>query len=109
MSSEGRSSAVTSKKSRLFTSLPPKRPQPYGGRVVVDGNSVGDRQMLECTHAGDGARLAMLVLHDDTRREYAYGPAGGLPDTRVGAFTQALYDEAMRNGWTVISMKDHWK
>ena len=29
------------------------------------GNSTGDRQMLEYTRAGDGARLAMLVLHDD--------------------------------------------
>ena len=29
------------------------------------GNSTGDRQMLEYTKAGDGARLAMLVLHDD--------------------------------------------
>jgi hypothetical protein len=45
------------------------------------GNSTGDRQMLEYTTAGDGARLAMLVLHDDAKREYAYGPAQGLPDT----------------------------
>ena len=41
------------------------------------GNSTGDRQMLEYTKAGDGARLAMLVLHDDAKREYAYGPAQG--------------------------------
>jgi phosphoserine phosphatase len=73
------------------------------------GNSDGDRQMLEYTKAGDGPRLAMLVLHDDATREYAYGPARGLPATRVGAFTQALYDEAKRQGWTVISMKDDWK
>ena len=49
------------------------------------GNSTGDRQMLEYTKAGDGVRLAMLVLHDDAKREYAYGPARGLPDTKVGA------------------------
>jgi len=73
------------------------------------GNSTGDRQMLEYTKAGDGARLAMLVLHDDASREYAYGPATGLPDTKVGAFTQALYDEAKKQGWTVISMKDDWR
>ena len=42
------------------------------------GNSTGDQQMLEYTKAGDGARLAMLVLHDDATREYAYGPAQGL-------------------------------
>jgi phosphoserine phosphatase len=73
------------------------------------GNSTGDRQMLEYTKAGDGPRLAMLVLHDDAEREYAYGPAEGLPDTKVGTFTQALYDEAKKNGWTVISMKNDWK
>jgi phosphoglycolate phosphatase-like HAD superfamily hydrolase len=73
------------------------------------GNSIGDRQMLEYTKAGDGARLSMLVLHDDAEREYAYGPARGLPDSSVGTFTQALYDEAARSGWTVISMKEDWK
>ncbi len=67
--------------------------------------------MLEYAHPGPGARLAMLVLHDDDKREYAYGPAQGLPDTdtKVGAFTPALYDEAKKKGWTVISMKDDWK
>ncbi|MGJ7506738.1 HAD family hydrolase [Variovorax sp. GT1P44] len=73
------------------------------------GNSTGDRQMLEYTKAGDGARLSMLLLHDDATREYAYGPAQGLPATKVGAFPQALYDDAKKNGWTVISMKDDWK
>ncbi len=73
------------------------------------GNSTGDRQMLEYTKAGGGARLARLVLHDDAAREYAYGPAQGLPDTKVGTFTQALYDEAKRQRWTVVSMKKDWK
>ena len=77
--------------------------------TMAVGNSTGDQQMLEYTKAGDGARLAMLVLHDDAKREYAYGPAQGLPATKVGAFTQALYDEAKKQGWTVISMKDDWK
>ena len=73
------------------------------------GNSTGDQQMLEYTKAGDGARLSMIVLHDDAKREYAYGPAQGLPETKVGTFTQALYDEAKKDGWFVISMKDDWK
>jgi phosphoglycolate phosphatase-like HAD superfamily hydrolase len=73
------------------------------------GNSPGDQQMLEYTKAGDGGRLAMLVLHDDATREYAYGPARGLPDTKVGAFTQALYNQAQKDGWIVISMKNDWK
>ena len=57
------------------------------------GNSVGDQQMLEWTAAGAGARLKMLVLHDDAKREYAYGPAQGLPNSKVGTFTPALYDD----------------
>jgi haloacid dehalogenase-like hydrolase len=73
------------------------------------GNSDGDRQMLEWTGAGDGARLKMLVHHDDPQREYAYGPAGGLPDTNVGTFSDSLMTEAKTKGWTVISMKDDWK
>jgi phosphoserine phosphatase len=73
------------------------------------GNSGGDREMLEWTGAGDGARLKMLVLHDDAEREYAYGPANGLPDTKVGTFSQALADEADQRGWVVISMKNDWK
>jgi phosphoglycolate phosphatase-like HAD superfamily hydrolase len=73
------------------------------------GNSTGDQQMLEWTQAGDGARLMMLVLHDDPEREYAYGPAAGLPDSKVGTFSQALYDQAKSKGWTVISMKKDWK
>ena len=73
------------------------------------GNSTGDRQMLEYAKAGKGERLAVLVLHDDDKREYAYGPAQGLSDTKVGTFTQELYDEAKKSGWIVISMKDDWK
>jgi len=73
------------------------------------GNSIGDQQMLEWTQAGQGLRLMMLVLHDDPAREYAYGPASGLPDTKVGTFPDALMAEAKKNGWVVISMKNDWK
>lgn len=77
--------------------------------VAAFGNSTGDFQMLEYTTAGEGARLGMLVLHDDATREFAYGPAKGLPEAKVGTFTQALYDEAKKKGWSVISVKDDWK
>jgi hypothetical protein len=77
--------------------------------VAAFGNSTGDRQMLEYTAAGDGLHLEMLVLHDDATREYAYGPAEGLADTKVGTFSQSLYDEAKKDGWIVISMKNDWK
>jgi phosphoglycolate phosphatase-like HAD superfamily hydrolase len=80
-----------------------RRPQ------LAAGNSIGDRQMLEYTGAGDGARLMMLVLHDDAQREYAYGPATGLPASKVGTFGQALYDQAGKSGWVVVCMKNDWK
>ncbi len=77
--------------------------------LAAFGNSTGDQQMLEWTQAGGRARLMMLVLHDDPQREYAYGPAEGLPDTKVGTFSQALLNEAKNRGWAVISMKNDWK
>jgi hypothetical protein len=78
--------------------------------VAAFGNSTGDQEMLEYTTIKNpGARLGMLVLHDDAKREYAYGPAEGLPDSKVGTFTQALYDEAKKRGWVVISIKNDWK
>jgi len=90
--------------------------KPVGINMVIGrrpqasfGNSDGDQQMLEWATAGTGARLGMLVLHDDAQREYAYGPANGLPDSHVGTFTQSLFDEAKKKGWTVISMKNDWK
>jgi hypothetical protein len=77
--------------------------------IAAFGNSDGDREMLEWTGAGSGARLMMLVFHDDAKREYAYGPANGLEDTKFGTFSQSLMDEANEKGWNVISMKDDWK
>jgi hypothetical protein len=77
--------------------------------IAAFGNSVGDQHMLEYTLGGSGARFGLLVLHDDAGREYAYGPARGLPTPQLGAFTQALYEQAQRDCWTVVSMKDDWK
>ena len=77
--------------------------------IAAFGNSAGDREMLEWTGARTGERLMMLVFHDDAKREYAYGPANGLPDTKFGTFPQSLMDEAKKKGWVVISMKKDWK
>ena len=84
----------------LFLGRPPK---------AAFGNSTGDQQMLEYAQASGGASLRMMVYHDDAKREYAYGPAGGLPDTKVGTFSQPLMDEAKKDGWNIISMKKDWK
>ena len=77
--------------------------------IAAFGNSRGDKEMLEYTQGGSGAPFELLVLHDDAAREYAYGPAKGLPDVKLGAFTQAVFDEAQKSGWTVVSMKNDWK
>jgi len=77
--------------------------------IAAFGNSVGDQQMLEYTQGGSGTRFELLVLHDDAAREFAYGPARGLPDVKLGYFTPALEEHAKKEGWTVVSMKDDWK
>ena len=93
-----------------------KAGKPAGIHLVIGrrpqfafGNTPGDQQMLDYTTAGSGARLGMLVLHDDGVREYAYGPAQGLPNSKIGTFPQGLYDLANKNGWIVVSMKNDWK
>jgi phosphoglycolate phosphatase-like HAD superfamily hydrolase len=72
--------------------------------IAAFGNSDGDQQMLEWTQAGNGARLMLLVHHDDARREWAYGP-----ESKIGTFSDALMAEANQQGWTVVSMKNDWK
>jgi len=91
--------------------LDDKTGKPEGINLVIGrkpnaafGNSIGDQQMLEYAQAGEGARLMVLVHHDDAEREYAYGP-----ESRIGTFSEALMAEAKRRGWTVISMKNDWK
>ena len=71
--------------------------------ILAFGNSDGDLQMLEYTAAGKGARLSLLVHHDDATREYAYDR-----DSRVGHLDKAL-DAAKQQGWTVVSMKNDWR
>jgi phosphoserine phosphatase len=77
--------------------------------IAAFGNSRGDKEMLEYTQGGNGARFELLVLHDDAAREFAYGPARGLPDVKLGAFPPALDEQAKTSGWTVVSMKNDWK
>jgi len=71
--------------------------------LAAFGNSDGDQQMLEWTAAGSGARLMLLVHHDDASREYAYDR-----ESSMGRLDKAL-DEAQAKGWVVVSMKNDWK
>jgi phosphoserine phosphatase len=72
--------------------------------IAAFGNSDGDREMLEYTQGGNGARFMLLVHHDDAAREYKYGV-----EAKLGTFSDALMAEAKDKNWTVVSMKDDWK
>ena len=54
-------------------------------------------------------RLYTDMVYQPMLEVLAYGPALGLPNVKLGAFTQAVYDEAQKAGWTIVSMKDDWK
>ena len=71
--------------------------------IAAFGNSDGDQQMLEWATAGPGARFALIVHHDDAKREWAYDR-----QSHIGQLDKA-WDEAVAKGWTVVSMKDDWK
>ena len=77
--------------------------------IMAFGNSTGDKEMLQYTQGGSGARFELLVLHDDGVRETAYGPARGLPKVPLVQFTPELDEYAKQNGWTVVSTKNDWK
>jgi len=71
--------------------------------IAAFGNSDGDYQMLEWTTTGPGRRLGMIVHHDDAEREFAYDR-----DSHIGKLDRAM-DDATKQGWHLISMKDDWK
>jgi phosphoglycolate phosphatase-like HAD superfamily hydrolase len=71
--------------------------------ILAFGNSDGDLQMLQYTASGSGPHLALLVHHDDAAREFAYDR-----QSKVGKLDKA-WDEAVADGWTVVSMKDDWQ
>ena len=70
--------------------------------IAAFGNSDGDFEMLEWTTSAPGARLGVLVHHDDAVREFAYDRM-----SHVGKLARGL-DEAPKRGWTVVSIKDDW-
>ena len=71
--------------------------------ILAVGNSDGDFEMLQYTTLGSGgARLGLLIHHDDAVREYAYDR-----DSEVGTLAKGL-DAADEYGWLVVSMKNDW-
>ena len=66
--------------------------------IAAFGNSDGDFQMLEWTTSGPGARLGLIVHHDDAAREYAYDRDAGLARLVRGL------DEGPGRGWTIASV-----
>jgi phosphoserine phosphatase len=71
--------------------------------IAAFGNSDGDFEMLAWTTSAPGARLSLIVHHDDVEREFAYDRK-----SHVGQLDRGL-DEAGARGWTVVSMKSDWK
>jgi hypothetical protein len=70
--------------------------------ILAFGNSDGDLAMMQYAMAGEGARLALLLHHDDEAREFAYDR-----DYALSPLSDAL-DRAAHFGITVVSMKKDW-
>jgi phosphoglycolate phosphatase-like HAD superfamily hydrolase len=70
--------------------------------ILAFGNSDGDLAMLRYCKSGKGARLALLLHHDDCEREVAYDR-----EFRLSPLGEAL-DRAEVYGITVVSMKRDW-
>jgi phosphoserine phosphatase len=71
--------------------------------LLAAGNSPGDADMLGYTNSSELPSLALLVNHDDDRREYAYESAAASFESE-----ESIGETATRLGWTQISMKDDW-
>ena len=51
----------------------------------------------------------LLIYGDQNGWESMSEEERGQVFQAYGTFTQELYDEAKKNGWNVISMKNDWK
>ncbi len=71
--------------------------------VLAFGNSDGDLAMLRYAKSGGGARLALLLHHDDAEREFAYDR-----EFRLSPLAEAL-DRTDEFGITMVGMREAWK
>jgi len=66
--------------------------------IFAAGNSDGDIHMLKYAKGHECLSFALLVHHDDPKREYAYDSG-----------TEKALQLAPGAGWVVVSMKNDWK
>jgi phosphoglycolate phosphatase-like HAD superfamily hydrolase len=101
-SAEGGQSALLYKGTMDFFDDGPEKPIRIWSRIgrrpiLAFGNSNGDVPMLAYSGAESLPALRLLLLHDDSNREFDY---------TAGA-EQAL-DIAAQQNWTVVSIKNDW-
>jgi hypothetical protein len=100
--SDGHGGTITHKPEADYLDDGPEKPVRIWNRtgrrpLLAAGNSNGDTAMLEFTHHADKPTLRLLVLHDDSEREFDY----------TSGAERAL-EQAEADGWTVVSMKNDW-
>ena len=71
--------------------------------IAAFGNSDGDLQMLQYTASNPQGAFMLYLHHTDRDREWAYDR-----ESHIGRLDKGL-DEAKKNGWSVIDMKNDWK
>jgi phosphoserine phosphatase len=101
-SSEGGQYALMYKGAMDFFDDGPEKPIRIWSRIgrrpiLAFGNSNGDVPMLAYAGSDSLPALRMLLLHDDSEREFDY----------VAGAEQAI-DVAKRENWTMVSMKNDW-
>ena len=71
--------------------------------VFASGNSDGDLPMMQWTASNKYKNFMLYVHHTDLDREWAYDR-----NSHIGRLDKGL-DQAQKDGWTVIDMKNDWK
>jgi len=71
--------------------------------IFASGNSDGDLQMMQWTASNKYRSFMLYLHHTDAEREWAYDR-----DSAIGKLDKGL-DLALKDGWTVIDMKNDWK
>ncbi len=71
--------------------------------VFSSGNSDGDLQMMQYAASNKYKSFMLYLHHTDADREWAYDR-----DSHIGGLDKGL-DQALKDGWTVIDMKNDWE